>query len=50
MILTGKEWCFTQFSTGIAGWLFQIFLICLHNLYIPLSVQMFEKCDTSNRQ
>ena len=30
-ILTGKDWCFTQFSTGMAGWLFLIFFICLHN-------------------
>ena len=30
-ILTGKDWCFTQFSTGMAGWLLLIFLICLHN-------------------
>ena len=29
--LTGKDWCFTQFSTGMAGWLLLIFLICLHN-------------------
>ena len=25
------DWCFTQFSTGMAGWLLLIFLICLHN-------------------
>ena len=30
-ILTVKDWCFTQFSTGMAGWLRLIFLICLHN-------------------
>ena len=24
-ILTGKDWCFTQFSTGMAGWLLLIF-------------------------
>ena len=30
-ILTGKDWCFTQFSTGMAVWLLLIFLICLHN-------------------
>ena len=30
-ILTGKDWCFTQFSTGMAGWLLLVFLICLHN-------------------
>ena len=30
-ILTGKDWCFTQFSTAMAGWLLLIFLICLHN-------------------
>ena len=30
-ILTGKDWCFTQFGTGMAGWLLLIFLICLHN-------------------
>ena len=30
-ILTGKDWCFTQFSTGMAGWLLLIFFICLHN-------------------
>ena len=29
-ILTGKDWCFTQFSTEMAGWLLLIFLICLH--------------------
>ena len=33
-ILRGKDWFFTQFSTGMAGWLLLIFLICLHN---PLS-------------
>ena len=26
-ILTSKDWCFTQFSTGMAGWLLVIFLI-----------------------
>ena len=30
-ILTGKDWCFTQFSKGMVGWLLLIFLICLHN-------------------
>ena len=30
-ILTGKDWCFTQFSTEMAVWLLLIFLICLHN-------------------
>ena len=30
-ILTRKDWCFTQFSTGMAGWLLLIFFICLHN-------------------
>ena len=30
-ILTGKGWCFTQFSTGMAGWLLLIFFTCLHN-------------------
>ena len=30
-ILTGKGSCFTQFSTGMAGWLLLIFLIYLHN-------------------
>ena len=30
MILTGKDWRFTQFSTEMAGWLLLIFLICLH--------------------
>ena len=30
-ILTGKDWSFSQFSTGMAGWLLLIFLICLHN-------------------
>ena len=33
-ILTGKDWCFTHFSTGMAGWLLLIFLICLHNQLI----------------
>ena len=27
-ILTEKDWCFTQFSTGMAGWLLLIFLLC----------------------
>ena len=52
-ILREKDWCFTQFSTGMAGWLLLIFLICLHNQLSsihPLSVQMFEKCNSSNRQ
>ena len=31
MILIRKDWCFTQFSTGMAGWLLLIFFICLHN-------------------
>ena len=35
-ILTGKAWCFTQFSTGIAGWLLLIFLICLHRQLSPI--------------
>ena len=30
-ILTGKDWFFTQFNTGMAGWLLLIFLMCLHN-------------------
>ena len=30
-IPTGKDWCFTQFSTGMAGWLLLIFFISLHN-------------------
>ena len=30
-ILTEKDWCFTQFRTGMAGWLILIFFICLHN-------------------
>ena len=30
-VLTGKDRCFTQFSTGVAGWLLLIFLTCLHN-------------------
>ena len=30
-ILTGKNWCFAQFSIGMAGWLLLIFLIRLHN-------------------
>ena len=30
-IPTGKDWCFTQFSTEMVGWLLLIFLICLHN-------------------
>ena len=29
-ILTVKDWCFTQFSTGMAGWLLLIFWIYLH--------------------
>ena len=49
-ILTGKEWCFTQFGTGMAGWLILIFSICLHSQLSSihsLSVQMFEKYDSS---
>ena len=30
-ILTGKDWCFTQLSTGMAGWLLMILFICLHD-------------------
>ena len=30
-ILTGKDWCFSQFSIVMAGWLLLISLICLHN-------------------
>ena len=30
-ILTGKNGCFTKFSTGMAGVLLLIFLMCLHN-------------------
>ena len=30
-ILRGKDWCFTQFSTEMAGWLLLIFFICLYN-------------------
>ena len=30
-ILTDKDWCFIQFSTGMAVWLLLIFLLCLHN-------------------
>ena len=30
-IITGKDWCFTQFSTRMAGQLLLIFFICLHN-------------------
>ena len=30
-ILTGKDWCFTHFSTGMTGWMLLIFFICLHN-------------------
>ena len=30
-MLTGKDWCFTQFSTAMAGWLLLIFSISLHN-------------------
>ena len=30
-ILIGKDCCFTQFSTGMAGWLLLTFFICLHN-------------------
>ena len=30
-ILTGKDWCLTQFSTGMAGSLLLIFFICLRN-------------------
>ena len=46
--------CFTQLSTGMAGWLLLTLLICLQNqlssiIHIPLSVQMFESCDSSNR-
>ena len=57
-ILTGKDRCFTQFSRWMAGWLLFIFFVCLQNQlhYITfytfhyLWVQMFEKCDSSNRQ
>ena len=31
MILTGKDWCFTRFSTEMTGWLLLIFFICLHS-------------------
>ena len=46
--------CFTQLSTGMACWLLLTLLICLQNqlssiIHIPLSVQMFESCDSSNR-
>ena len=30
-ILRGKDWCFTQFSTGIASWLLLMFLTWLLN-------------------
>ena len=30
-ILTGNNFCFTQFSTVMAGWLLLIFFICLHS-------------------
>ena len=30
-ILTGKDWCFTQFSKRMTGWLLLILFICLHN-------------------
>ena len=30
-ILTGKDWCLTQFSTAMVGWLLLIFLMCFHN-------------------
>ena len=31
MILTGKDWYFTQCITKLAAWLLLIFLMCLHN-------------------
>ena len=57
MILTGKN-CFIYFITRMVGWLVLTFLLCLHNQlssiirfhYHVLSVQMFEKCDSLNRQ
>ena len=52
-----QKLCFTQFSTRMAARLLLTFPICLHNqlsyIYIPyhiLRAQMFEKCDSSNRQ
>ena len=30
-ILTGKDWCFTHFSTEMTDWMLLIFFICLHN-------------------
>ena len=54
-ILIGKN-CFIQFSIRIAGWMLLTILICLCNQlsytlhYHILKVQMFEKCDSSNRK
>ena len=59
-ILTGKS-CVSRVSLNsvkrMAGWLLLIFFICLHNELRSihsnityLRVQMFEKCDPSNRQ
>ena len=49
--------CFTQFSTRMAAWLLLNFSICLHNQLSSMNsiityerVQMFEKCDSLNRQ
>ena len=53
-ILTRKDLCFTQFSTGMAVCLLLSFFICLHNqlssVHSIITTQMFEKCDSSNRQ
>ena len=49
--------CFTQFSTRMDAWLLLTFSLCVHKSvkfytfhYTHYRVQMFEKCDSSNRQ
>ena len=57
-ILRGKDCCFTQFSTGMAGWLLLIFLICLRNqlssTYSIISTRCLKnvvhQIDSKNRQ
>ena len=51
-ILTGKDWCFIQFSTGVAGQLLLIFLTCLHNqlssIFSIISADVFRQIDSKN--
>ena len=55
-ILTGKNLCFTEFSTKfieMQGWLLLTFFMCLHNqlsFFNSIIVQMSEKRDSSNTQ